>query len=86
MLCSVRLLCSVQCRSVRAPARVQVVYCAAWRAALTVTAAAVSWLALFVLEINRNNKMKNGEIRKTEHIKVNIKVFRKDKKRKVIGP
>ena len=33
-------------------------------------------LACFVCFRNRNNKMKNGEIRKTEHIKVNIKVFR----------
>ena len=71
---------TVQC-SVRV--QVQVVYCAACR---TDSYSCCCVLARFVCFRNRNKKMKNGEIRTTEHIKVNIKVFRKDKKRKVIGP
>ena len=61
---------TVQC-SVRV--QVQVVYCAACR---TDCYSCCCGLACFVCFRNRNNKMKNGEIRKTEHIKVNIKVFR----------
>ena len=62
---------TVQC-SVRV--QVQVVYCA--EACRTDSNSCCCGLACFVCFRNRNNKMKNGEIRKTEHIKVNIKVFR----------